>query len=45
MMKRILAALCLTALLLTSAALAENVTVEKDGTCRFGAYGFIVQEF
>ena len=27
MMKRILAALCLTALLLTSAALAENVTV------------------
>ena len=25
--------------------LSENVTVEKDGTCRFGAYGFIVQEF
>ena len=25
--------------------LSENVTVESDGTCRFGAYGFIVQEF
>ena len=25
--------------------LSENVTVEQDGTCRFGAYGFIVQEF
>ena len=25
--------------------LSENVKVEKDGTCRFGAYGFIVQEF
>jgi hypothetical protein len=25
--------------------LSENVTVGKDGTCRFGAYGFIVQEF
>ena len=25
--------------------LSENVKVEKDGTCRFGAYGFIAQEF
>jgi len=25
--------------------LSENVKVEKNGTCRFGAYGFIVQEF
>ena len=25
--------------------LSENVKVEQDGTCRFGAYGFIVQEF
>ena len=24
--------------------LAENVTVENDGTCRFGGYGFMVQE-
>jgi len=25
--------------------LSGNVKVEKNGTCRFGAYGFIVQEF